>query len=184
MRKALYILSQLNDDDVEWIADHGTRRQLKDGETIIYEGKPVDALFITLVGRLKVAVLNGREVARLSVGEIVGEIAFIDSSPPSATVTAVGDAIVLALPKSLLQRRLASDHAFAARFYRALAIFLADRLRATTQQLGYGSTGDFERETTLKDELDATLLDTVSHAGDRFTRLVRRLSDHEAKHHQ
>jgi CRP/FNR family transcriptional regulator, cyclic AMP receptor protein len=176
MRKALYILSQLNDNDVEWIADHGTRRRLKDGEAIIHEGRPVDALFITLGGQLKVAVLNGREVARLSVGEVVGEIAFVDSSPPSATVTAMGSAIVLALPKSVLQHRLASDHAFAARFYRALATFLADRLRATTQQLGYGGTGDLELETTLKDELDVSLLDTVSHAGDRFSRLLRRLS--------
>jgi CRP/FNR family transcriptional regulator, cyclic AMP receptor protein len=75
-------------------------------------------------------------VARLGAGEVVGGIAFVDSAPPSATVMAAGDASVLALPHTLLRQRLAEDAPFAARFYRALAIFLADRLRATTHCCG------------------------------------------------
>jgi hypothetical protein len=65
---------------------------------------------------------------------------------------------------------------FAARFYRALAIFLADRLRATTRRLGYGSVGDLDSETVLEDELDIGVLDAVSQAGDRFSRLLQRLA--------
>jgi CRP-like cAMP-binding protein len=91
-------------------------------------------------------------------------------------VTAAGNATVLALPKALLQQRLAADPPFAARFYRALAIFLADRLRATTRRLGYGSVGDLDSETVLEDELDIGVLDAVSQAGDRFSRLLQRLA--------
>jgi CRP/FNR family transcriptional regulator, cyclic AMP receptor protein len=84
---------------------------------------------------------EGQEVARLGAGEVIGEIGFVDSAPPSATVTAAGSAAVLALSNTLLQQHLTSDAAFAARFYRALAIFLADRLRATTRRLGYCRRG-------------------------------------------
>ncbi len=176
MRKVLYILGQLNDGDVEWLARHGTRRSVADGEIIVYEGQPVDHLFITLTGQFRVGLRDGQEVTRLGAGEVVGEIAFVDSAPPSATVTAIGPAVVLALPKARLQRQLATDPPFAARFYRALAIFLADRLRATTRRLGYGATGDLDNEALLEGELDPSVLDTLSQAGDRFTRLLQQLA--------
>jgi CRP-like cAMP-binding protein len=176
MRKVLYILGQLNDTDVEWLAQHGIRRPVADGEIIVREGRQIDTLFITLSGQFRVSLQDGQEVARLGAGEVVGEIAFVDASPPSATVTAAGNATVLALPKALLQQRLAADPPFAARFYRALAIFLADRLRATTRRLGYGSVGDLDSETVLEDELDIGVLDAVSQAGDRFSRLLQRLA--------
>lgn len=176
MRKALYILGQLNDSDVEWLAKHGSRRQLGDGDIVVHEGRALDALFITLSGRFRVSLRDGQEVALLGAGEVVGEIAFVDAAPPSATVSAAGQATVLALPKTALEHRLAADPPFAARFYRALAIFLADRLRATTRRLGYGGVGDLDSETVLEDELDVGVLDTVAQAGDRFTRLLATLS--------
>jgi len=176
MRKVLYILGQLNDGDVEWLAKHGERRALADGEVIVREGRAIDTLFITLAGEFRVSLGDGHEVARLGAGEVVGEIAFVDSAPPSATVTAVGAASVLALPHPLLQQRLADDPPFAARFFRALAIFLADRLRATTRRLGYGSSGDLDSDAVLADELDIGVLDTLSQAGERFSRLLRTLA--------
>jgi CRP/FNR family transcriptional regulator, cyclic AMP receptor protein len=178
MRKVLYILGQLNDSDVEWLARHGARRSIADGETIVREGVPIDTLFITLSGRFRVSLRDGQEVAQLGAGEVVGEIAFVDASPPSATVTATGDASVLALPRHVLEQHLAADPLFAVRFYRALAIFLADRLRATTRRLGYGTVGDLDSEAALDDELDVGVLDTLAQAGDRFTRLLQRLSGH------
>jgi len=176
MRKALYILGQLNDADVEWLAQRGTRRRLADGEVLVREGRQVDTLFITLGGQLRVTLRDGQEVARLGAGEVVGEISFVDSSPPIATVTANGEATVLALAKSALQDRIATDDAFAARFYRALAVFLADRMRATTRRLGYGETGDLDSDEMLEDELDIGVLDNVAQAGERFTRLLRQLT--------
>lgn len=178
MRKVLYILGQLNDDDVEWFAQHGTRHVLADRQILVEEGRSANSLFITLDGRLRVTLRDGLEVAQIGVGEVIGEIAFVDSAPPSATVAAVGQATVLALAKSVLLQRLETDAGFAARFYRALAIFLADRLRATTRRLGYGGAGDLEDETVLEDELDPNVLDTVSQAGERFSRLLLTLQGH------
>ena len=173
MRKALFILGQLNDADVEWLARRGERRRLADREVIVEEGRPVDSLFITLGGELRVTLRNGQEVARLGVGEVVGEIAFVDFSPPSATVAAAGDGVVLALPKAALQQRLADDVAFAARFYRAMAFFLADRLRATNRRLGDGPGA--RPPADADGELDPGVLDSFADAGARFARLLRRL---------
>jgi CRP/FNR family transcriptional regulator, cyclic AMP receptor protein len=177
MRKTLYILGQLDDSDVDWLTQNGTRRPLAPGEVIVNEGRSLDTLFITLAGHFLVTLHENREIAKLGAGEIVGEISFVDDAPPSATVTAVAPALVLAVSKAVLQDQLDRNHEFAARFYRALAIFLADRLRATDSQLtAYTNAGDLAAEGPLLDELDSVLLDTISEAGRRFTRLLQTLA--------
>lgn len=176
MRKALFILGELNDADVEWLARRGQRRALADGEVIVTEGRPIDALFITLAGRLRVTLRNGQELSRLGVGEVVGEVAFVNSSPPTASVAAVGESVVLALPRGVLQQQLADDPPFAARFYRALAISLAARLRAATRRESGAPAGGLDDAAMADDQLDRGVLDTVAQAGERFTRLLRTLA--------
>ena len=83
MRKALYVMGILNDEDVEWLASRGRRLGVQKSEVLIREGQPVDALFILLDGSLDVSA-GGHQVATLLSGEIVGEISFVDSNPPSA----------------------------------------------------------------------------------------------------
>lgn len=68
----------------------------------MHEGRATNAFFITLSGQFRVSLREGQEVARLGAGEVIGEIGFVDSAPPSATVTAAGSAAVLALSKTLL----------------------------------------------------------------------------------
>jgi CRP-like cAMP-binding protein len=175
MRKALYILSQLNDIDVEWMANAGNRRSLTAGEVIITAGKQVESLFIILDGKISVGVKGIGEIAKLNAGEILGEISFVDSTPPYATVMALIESNVLELPRATIEKRLETEAGFAGRFYKALAIFLADRLRSTVGHLGYGNEEGLDAETPMVDELDENLLDNVSLAGDRFDRLLRQL---------
>jgi CRP/FNR family transcriptional regulator, cyclic AMP receptor protein len=176
MRKVLYIFGLLTDGDVEWMARSGARRWVKDGEVLIHEGKPVDSVVLLLEGEFLVAVKGVGEVARLGAGEIVGEMSYVDSAPPSATVTARGKCLALFLDKPTLSRKLEADMAFGCRFYRALAVFLADRLRGTVRRLGYGGKQTLEDDAILEDELDSAILDNVSLAGDRFNRMLRMLS--------
>ena len=176
MRKVLYVFGLLADADVEWIARAGTRRHIKDGEVVIREGKHVESVILLLQGRLSVSIEGAGEVARLGVGEIVGEMSYVDSAPPSASVTALGDGLALFLDKRVLTKKLESDTAFGYRFYRALAVFLADRLRGTERRLSYGSSKGLEDETVLKDELDMGILDHVSMAGQRFHRVLQTLT--------
>lgn len=137
MQKVLFILHELNDADVDWLIQVGSRTELPPGTVLIHEGQPADTLYILLEGALVVSVsaLEGRQIARLATGEVVGEMSFIDSRPPSATVQTLEESVVLAIPRTQLTVKLQEDVAFASRFYRALAILLSHRLRGTVKQL-------------------------------------------------
>lgn len=178
MRKVLYILGQLDDADAEWLTLNGTPRRVAAGTTLIEEGKPIDALYIVLEGLFTVTAQaqRGQEVARLGVGEVLGEISFVDSRPPSATVTALQESLVFVLERARLQIKLAEDAHFAARFYRTIAVFLADRLRNTVSSLGYGSGQPLDEAIEYQGELDMQVLDNVHLAGARFERMLKRLS--------
>jgi CRP-like cAMP-binding protein len=169
MRKVLFIFGQLSDNDVLWLARTGRRRRVGKGAVLIREGVPVDTLYIVLEGELDVAVgADRRRVARLLPGEVVGEMSFIDARPPSATVSAATDAVVFTIGKPLLQQGLVNDAAFAARFYKAIATFLSDRVREAT------GGGD---DPKAKDEVDDNVLDNLDRAGARFGELGRQLLD-------
>lgn len=177
MRKVLYILGQLDDQDVEWMIGAGTRQYLAAGQVLIREGQPIDALYIVLDGVLSIAAaaLGGREVARLSSGEIVGEMSFVDARPPSATVTALQNTVVFTLNRQQLSIKLERDTGFAARFYRAVAVFLSDRLRNTVSRLGYGDIEELDATVEARNELDFGVLDNIHLAGARFERMLKRL---------
>ena len=168
MRKVLFIFGQLSDNDVLWLARTGRRRRVKQGTVLIRERVPVDTLYIVLEGELDVVVgADRRRVARLLPGEVVGEMSFIDARPPSATVSAATDAVVFTIGKAKLQQGLVNDAAFAARFYKAIATFLSDRVRDATG-------GD---DPKAKDEVDDNVLDNIDRAGARFGELGRQLLD-------
>jgi CRP/FNR family transcriptional regulator, cyclic AMP receptor protein len=178
MKKVLYIFGLLTDADVEWMADTGERRWVEPGAVLIQEGKPVAWLVLVLEGELAVSV-GGAEIARpqpLGAGEVVGEMSFVDTAPPSATVSARQRTLGLFIDKGALARKLESDVSFGYRFYRALAVFLADRLRGADRRLVDGAAATLESDAILKDELDLAILDHVSMAGERFHRLLKRLS--------
>ncbi len=176
MRKALFFLGILSDSDIEWMTSIGRRQTIVAGATLIKEGQPVDGLYIVLDGALSVsaAALGDREIACLRSGEVVGEMSLVDARAPSATVKAREDSVVLSIPRVQLAAKLLEPE-FAARFYRALAVFLADRLRTTVSRLGYGDGGKTDRSQNVGDEVDPDVLDNVAMAGARFDWLLQRL---------
>lgn len=170
MRKALFILGDLSDGDMDWLAAAGRKRELAEGAVLIHEGQASTEVYILLDGRLSVRVgTGGTEVNVLYPGEFIGELSFLDSRPPSATVAAAVRSMVAAISRDSLRAKLERDTAFAARFYRALGIFLAHRLRRLTVK----SSGPGDSE-SLEDEIDPELLDSVSLAANRFEWLQSR----------
>jgi bacteriocin-type transport-associated protein len=179
MRKVLFILSELADSDLEWMLANGVKQAHRAGSILIEQGKALTVLYVLLDGRLSVRVggVSGQEVAQLQSGEVLGELSFLDSRPASATVIALDDITVLSIPRSRLQSKLAEEDGFAARFYRALGIFLASRLRRTMQRFGYEGGGVLDDEVEHEDELDPELLQNVSLAGARFDWMIKRLRE-------
>ena len=173
LRKVLYILGQLSDSDVDWLAGAGKRVKEAKGTKIINFGVSLSQVFIVLDGELSVQTNKGIELAKVSSGEILGEMSLVDSRPPSASVVVLQDAVVLALDKTVLQAKLDLDTGFSSRFYRAIAIFLSERMRSTVGRMGYGDPGN--ETPTDTDELDENVLDNVHLAGARFERLLKKL---------
>lgn len=179
MRKVLFLLSQLDEPDLEWIMNNGEKLELDDGAVLIEKGKSIDTLFIVMDGTVEVSGVDiGGPPIRLGCGEVIGEISLLDSRPPTATVTAHRNAVVLAVPREVLTEKLQDDVAFASRFYYSLATLLAHRLRKTYQNLGYGEEESLEEDAEYEDELSPEMLDSVHLTGTRFTRaLQRKLSE-------
>jgi bacteriocin-type transport-associated protein len=177
VRKVLFILSELADSDLDWMVANGTRRTFAPGEVLIREGRPIEVLYVVLDGQLAVTLdaLGGKEIARLHGGEILGELSFLDSRPPAATVTAAEPSAALCIPRARLSEKLGGDAAFAARFYRALGVFLASRLRHSQRRLGYDQGRILDDEVEHEDELDPALLDQLALAGARFDWMLKRL---------
>lgn len=179
MRRALYILGDLNDQDIAWLAEAGERRTIPAGTTIVKEGEAIESLYIVTDGSFEVALSDGKKLAELGSGDIVGEMSLIEKRPPMASVTALTDSHVLDVPQASLREELDRNQGFSARFYRAIAVFLSDRLRSTVGQLGYGRV-EAENVFELENELDDGLLDTLHVAGDRMLRLIAILDGRRA----
>ncbi|MBV8190629.1 MAG: cyclic nucleotide-binding domain-containing protein [Alphaproteobacteria bacterium] len=176
MRKVLYILGHLSDEDVDWMARRGRHLDLESDSILVREGVPLDDLFIVTAGRAAVEVNGLGRIASLGAGEIVGEMSFVDSALPSATVRADGRCTLLAIDRREVKARLAEDPGFAGRFYKAMAMFLADRLRGTVDRMKAGPGQALAGQQIMEDELDEDVLDQVSLAGARFERLLHALA--------
>lgn len=168
MKRVLYILGQLADEDVDWLIQTGKRERVPAKTELIQQGKKIDKIYLVLQGTFAALLggRNGRELAKLGVGDVMGELSFLDARPPVASVVSTVDASVLAIEKKRLEAKLASDPAFAARFYRALGQFLATRLRKQTALLGTA---------TLDDDDESDNLEDIEIAGARFDFLMKRL---------
>ncbi|OLT63593.1 hypothetical protein BJP37_31380 [Moorena bouillonii PNG] len=132
----------------------GESKEIPAGHVLIHEGQSINALYIVLDGILTVSVeaWKSREIARLSNGEVVGEMSFVKDHPPSATVKALEDSIVWSIDRAKLTHKLEQDPRFAARFYRLLAAAIADRIHLTTISLLY-----FEKEYQIEDPMATNL---------------------------
>ncbi len=177
VRRVLFLLGDLSDADIEWLAVACEARNFATGEVLIEQGRQIAEIYILLKGELSVHVsaTGDVELARLEPGEIVGELSFLDSRPPNATVKARVSSRVIAIARDKLSARLARDTAFAARFYRALGVFLASRLRQTVGRMGFGAAdGSLTHES---DEIDPVLLDNTALAAARFEMLLARFRE-------
>ncbi len=173
MRKVLLIFSELTDGDVEWLSKAGDRISLPAGEVLVPLGARLDSIWFVLDGAVTVHTADGKALAQMGSGEIVGEMSLVDPAPTAVSVRVSSDATFLRISDDKVREKLREDPPFAARFYRALCVFLASRLRSTTRRMGYGTNDEDEH---AKDELTDDLLDNVHLAGARFDRMLKRLA--------
>lgn len=178
MKKVLFLFGELTDLDIDWLIAHGKTEQVREGTVLIQEGKAIDALYIVLEGQFGVSVTgrSGGDFSRMSAGDILGEISFVDSRPPTTTVRAATNSLVFTISRQVLGAKLRQDLGFGSRFHRALAVFLAHRLRVLTLKFAQGPGAAGSPETEAAGELDSDVLAGIYMGGRRFERMVKQLT--------
>ncbi len=105
------------------------------GQTIFSRSEPAAGLYLVTSGRvrLSLASIDGREltVRHAEAGDVMGEIAALDSGPRTADAVAVNKVGAQMLSTGELNRLLDAHPALA----RAALRFVCNRLRETTTQL-------------------------------------------------
>ncbi len=169
MRRSRYLIGILSDEDIDWLRHRGRRQFVPADGVVIRQGEMVGAVFVLLEGRLGVLSPEGHPAHLLLVGDVFGEVSFVDSCTPIATVQALEPSTVLRIDASDLRVRLERDVAFAARFYRAISTFLADRLRTRALM----EAGEPEEGTAL--DPSPEMYEALTLADARMDHVLRRL---------
>lgn len=161
MRNGLYMLGDLSEADLLWIAEHCDVHTVTAGQALIRAQQAVEHLFLIADGAMTVQSTDGTVLAQRTIGDVLGEMSFVEKRLPEVNVIAQNDVRIIAIPRNKLLTALQDRPDFAARFYKAIAVFLSDRLREANDP---GSSG--------ARELDEHVLDQVHVAGDRMLRLL------------
>ena len=105
-----------------------------DTRQIVYEkGASSSEMFILWKGSLLVQSEKGVNIARIGLGESVGEIGVMTNAPRSARVVAAEESYGLSIQKGDLLNLLKSEKDLCIKFQRNLIDLLADRIRKTDE---------------------------------------------------
>ncbi|WP_176629829.1 cyclic nucleotide-binding domain-containing protein [Desulfolutivibrio sulfoxidireducens] len=129
-------------DEVEIIAAHLSLVNFADGECIFREGDREDFMAFIVSGQVDIAKESGDDmeaaIVTLHPRTHLGEMAFVDGEPRSATARARGDVTLLVLTKAHFQSILAENPDIGVKMLMKIAKLLSRRLRQTTGKLVTG----------------------------------------------
>ncbi len=118
------LFSELEDKDLETLAEEFNERRFSAGEKVALEGEGGLMFFVVESGELSVEV-HGEPVSTMGPGSAFGEIALIDRRPRTATVTAATDVKAYGLPVFVFRPFVESRPGVAWKMLEAMADRLA-----------------------------------------------------------
>jgi CRP-like cAMP-binding protein len=128
--KSVPLLSSLSRQHLSLVSQHADEVTVEAGRVLAREGRLGQECFLVLDGRARVEH-NGKTIARLGKGDIVGEVSIIDQQPRSASVISES-------PMTLLVISAASFGALlddVPPLRRKVMVALCERLRAADAKL-------------------------------------------------
>jgi CRP/FNR family transcriptional regulator len=137
--KNIYLFKDMTDAELSQILATGTEKSFIAGQELFFSGQKAESFFIVIQGTIKIFKSNDQAdeipLATIAAGEHFGEMAFLTREPRSATAQAVESSLVFEISYDKLQKLLSSEPLISEKFHRALARFLAHRLKSTTLEL-------------------------------------------------
>mgnify|MGYP001167112138 FL=1 len=128
------LFQDLPEEDLNDLCERMERVELAQGDVLFKEGDVGDRAYIIHHGELEIVKTSrGREVllAVRRSGEVIGEIALLDSSPRTASVRARSDSVLYAITQADLDGLIAASQSAA----RILFYTVLQRWRNTQAQL-------------------------------------------------
>ncbi len=122
-------LVYLTSNDWALIADKATRMKFKAGEAIVQRGRRTHGLYLLLKGTASVQIPTQGTMPVIGVGQVCGEISFLDDLTATANVIAQEAVEAFYLDRATLQTLFELFPHLGSRFYRSLASSLSRRLR-------------------------------------------------------
>jgi CRP-like cAMP-binding protein len=134
------LLSDWRDEECKQLFRFTSTRNVNPGDALIRHGEPDRTLYFVLQGSLEVIApssdgLSMGRVALVKAGSVLGEQAFFDGGPRSASAWAVDDCEVAAMTPDQYAAFEQSTPNLARKLLFALGRTLAIRLRSTTAKL-------------------------------------------------
>ena len=122
-------LGYLTPNDWTLIVDKARRINFRKGQTLVQRGKKSNGVYLLVKGAARVQILSHSTSPEIGVGEICGEMSFLEDSAASASVIAEKDIEAYHLDRATLQSLFELFPHLGSRFYRSLATNLSHRLR-------------------------------------------------------
>ena len=108
--------------------------RLNKGDYLIREGEESTQMYYLQTGSMSIHKRIGdteKQIGTIYAGEVVGEMSFLDSQPRCATVKAISECELTAVPTARFESMLNELPVW----YRALVSTLLDRLRRANQRI-------------------------------------------------
>ncbi|MFQ4138483.1 cyclic nucleotide-binding domain-containing protein [Nodosilinea sp. PGN35] len=185
------VFGELRDSDIDWLTAFGHTATIPADRVLLQAARPVESLYILLAGKMTVAMpqtspnpialcfwsleASARDqlaFATLAPGSLPGMMAFLNFRPLPVTVRAVSESLVFAVPRQTLATKLLVDDSFASRFYRVVAMQMAEQL----QTVGLGLIEPPTVDTATDDrELNIDDLHQISEGAKKFDWMLAQL---------
>ncbi|MGD1148436.1 MAG: cyclic nucleotide-binding domain-containing protein [Thermoanaerobaculaceae bacterium] len=137
--RAFRIFQQVSDAKLAKLCLLARDQIVEAGQIIYDQGSTGDDFFVVLAGTVEGqrSTATGRQPAtRIRVGQIFGEVSFLDSNPRDTTTIAVVSAALLRFNGAAVRRVIASDHELGASLMRTFWHSLAAKIRQANLFLG------------------------------------------------
>jgi CRP/FNR family transcriptional regulator, cyclic AMP receptor protein len=126
--KGLPLFDQCSKTDLREIVKLTDEIDFREGRVLMREGERGREFYVVLEGTVEVT-RDGKKLATLGAGAMIGEMALVSDKPRSATVTAGSSVHLLVLTENRFRRLLAQHPSIQTKVMKSLA----DRLAATVE---------------------------------------------------
>jgi CRP-like cAMP-binding protein len=137
--KNIYLFKDMTNDELKKVAKICTPREVMVGQEIFITGQSAESFFVIQQGTVKILKTTSKgddlQLTTLATGSHFGEMPFLSGDARSATAQATETTYMIEIPFQGLKNLLTEDVQISDKFHRALARFLAQRLKNTSGDL-------------------------------------------------